>query len=54
MNELSVPKELRDSIPVIADEAGVIWIYGIGVAQRCAVTKNSNEIMIIKALEHKI
>lgn len=54
MNELSVPLELRDSIPVIADEAGVIWIYGIGVAQRCAVTKNSAEIMIIKALKRKI
>ena len=54
MNELSVPNGLRDSIPVIADEAGVIWVYGIGVAQRCAVTKNSNEIMIIKASKHKI
>lgn len=54
MNELSVPNGLRDSIPVIADEAGVIWVYGIGVAQRCEVTKNSNEIMIIKASKHKI
>ncbi|MGN0493556.1 MAG: tRNA lysidine(34) synthetase TilS [Acutalibacteraceae bacterium] len=54
MNELAVPKELRGSIPVIADEAGVIWVYGIGVAQRCAVTKNSDEIMIIKVSERKI
>ena len=54
MNELSVPKELRDSLPVIADEAGVIWIYGIGVAQRCAVTKNSAEILIIKSERRKI
>lgn len=54
MNELSVPKELRDSLPVIADDAGVIWIYGIGVAQRCAVTKNSAEILIIKSERRKI
>lgn len=54
MNELSVPLELRDILPVIADESGVIWIYGIGVAQRCAVTKNSAEIMIINALQRKI
>ena len=54
MNELSIAPELRDSLPVIADEAGVIWIYGIGVAQRCAVTKNSAEVMIIKAFKHKI
>ena len=54
MNELSIPPELRDSLPVIADETGVIWIYGIGVAQRCAVTKNSAEVLIIKAFKHKI
>ena len=54
MNELSIPPELRDSLPVIADEAGVIWIYGIGVAQRCTVTKNSAEVLIIKAFKHKI
>ena len=54
MNELSVPPELRDSLPVIADEAGVIWVYGIGVAQRCAVTKNSAEVMIINAFKRKI
>lgn len=54
MNELSVPTELRDSLPVIADESGVIWIYGIGVAQRCAVTKNSRDIMIINASQRKI
>ena len=54
MNELSVPTELRDSLPVIADDEGVIWIYGIGVAQRCAVTKNSRDIMIINASRSKI
>ena len=54
MNEHRVPAELRESLPVIADDAGVIWIYGIGVAQRCAVTKNSREILIINASQSKI
>lgn len=54
MNEYRVPAELRDSLPVLADDAGVIWIYGTGVAQRCAVTKNSKEIMIINASQRKI
>ena len=53
MNECCVPTDVRDSLPVIADEAGVIWIYGIGVAQRCAVTKNSRDIMIINASQRK-
>ena len=46
-NECNVPIEERDAIPVIADEKGVIWIYGIGVAHRCAVGENSKRILII-------
>ena len=54
MNELSVPKEQRDIIPLIADDKGVIWIYGIGTAQRCAVTEKTSEILIINVSERKI
>lgn len=54
MNEYHVPTELRDTLPVLADDSGVIWIFGIGVAQRCAVTKNSRDIMIINASQSKI
>ena len=46
-NESNVPKDERDRIPVIADEKGVIWIYGIGVAHRCAVSENSKRIIMI-------
>lgn len=47
--ELAVPQEMRAYIPVIADDKGVIWIYGIGVADRCAVTKKTKEITVITA-----
>lgn len=50
-NESNVPKDERDRIPVIADEKGVIWIYGIGVAHRCAVTENSKRIIMINTNE---
>lgn len=46
-NESDIPKSERDIIPVIADEKGVIWIYGIGVAHRCAVSENSKRIVMI-------
>lgn len=48
-NELSIPTYLRGSIPVISDDKGVVWIYNIGVSQRCAVTpktKNAYEIRV--------
>lgn len=54
MNELDIPAELRNSLPVIADDGGIIWIYGIGVSQRCAVTEKTKRIMIISVSESKI
>ena len=54
MNELEIPKSYRDKIPVIADDNGVIWVYGIGTAQRCAVTEKTSDILIINVSERKI
>ena len=48
--ENKIPKNLRDSLPVIADEKGVVWVYNIGVSARCAVTKNTKRIYEIEVL----
>ncbi len=48
-NESKIPAEERDKLPVIADDKGVIWIYGIGVAHRCAVDKNTKRVLIINS-----
>ena len=50
-SECKIPLEKRDILPIIADNKGVIWIYGIGVAQRCAVTKKTKHILKINAKE---
>lgn len=49
--ENGVPVELRDNIPVIADEKGVIWVHGLGVAQRCAVGHNTKRLYKIEVIE---
>lgn len=50
-NKLDI--DLRDSVPVISDDGGVVWVYGLGVAQRCAVTEKSKSIYVIKVREEK-
>ena len=47
MNEYRVPPEERQSIPVLSDDCGVVWVYGIGVAARCAVTESTKKVMVI-------
>ncbi len=47
-NEFGVPKEERDFIPVLADDKGPVWVYGLGVVQRCSVTASTKRILQIK------
>ena len=52
-SENSIPLEERDNLPVLADEKGVIWVYGFGVSGRCAVTDNTKRILLIEAEKKK-
>ena len=53
-NEEGVPTELREKWPVIADDKGVIWVYKIGVAQRCAPNDKSKKIVEVKCIEREV
>ncbi len=46
-NENKIPCELRDKIPVIADSQGVVWVYSVGIAQRCAITHKTKRYVKI-------
>lgn len=47
-SEKAIPVAIRDKIPVISDDCGVVWVYGVGVAQRCAVNNSSKHIIKIE------
>ncbi len=46
-NEMKIPAEERELIPVISDRKGVVWVYGAGVDERVKVDKNTENIFII-------
>ena len=39
--ECKIPLSIRNTLPVIADDEGVVWVHNIGVCQRCAVNNNT-------------
>ena len=47
--ENKIPPKIRDSIPVVADDMGVIWVYGLGVSQRVAPTDKSKNLLVVEA-----
>ncbi len=41
------PKELRDRIPVVADEEGILWVVGIAVSERSRISAETRRILKI-------
>lgn len=50
--EENISREERDVLPVLADEHGVVWVYGFGVNKRNAITPNTNKAMVIKGVKN--
>lgn len=49
-NETGVPVEDRPSLPVAADENGVLWAFGLGADERCAAGRNTRRALVFEAL----
>ena len=49
--EYKVPLEKRENLPVLSDDQGVVWVYGLGVAERCAVKSSTKKIILVNAKE---
>lgn len=46
-NEMEIPVEKRNSIPVLCDDAGVVWVYLLGVNERCRADDNTDNIIYV-------
>ena len=48
-----IPARYRRDLAVAADDAGIIWIPGLRVSNRCALCDNTRSVMILKLGEPK-
>ena len=46
--EYSVPLSERSLWPVLADDKGIVWVNGMDVAKRCAVTPDTKRVLCIE------
>lgn len=46
--ENNFPVELREQIPVLTDDNGVVWVYSVGVCERCKVDNSSVNIVCVR------
>lgn len=47
LQEEHVPLEERDALPLLCDRSGIVWVCGVGVAERCRPEDNSTHILFI-------
>lgn len=47
--ERKIPLYERSVLPVVCDSEGLVWVYSFGVAERCAVDRNTKKICIFSA-----
>ncbi len=53
-NEYKIPACERQNLPVIADDEGPVWIYKIGVADRCAVNDETKNIYTVNTVKQNL
>ncbi|MBR6694003.1 MAG: tRNA lysidine(34) synthetase TilS [Clostridia bacterium] len=52
-NELKIPQNDRENLPLAADDNGVIWVYGAGVCERVRVDRKTKQITVFEVKERK-
>jgi hypothetical protein len=46
-----VPRDVRDRVPVVVDEAGrIVWVVGVTIAHECRVTTPQTGVVVLKVL----
>ena len=46
-NEMKIPENEREQLPVASDDKGVVWVYGVGIDERVKADKNTKSVFII-------
>jgi tRNA(Ile)-lysidine synthase len=49
--DLKVPRRRRDNIPVVEDEAGIVWVAGYRIAERAKLTPSTRRVLRLSVRE---
>ncbi len=46
--EYNIPIEKRQTLPILCDDEGIVWVYGIGTVARCCANNKSSNIIYVE------
>jgi tRNA(Ile)-lysidine synthase len=47
--DAKVPRRERDSVPIVCDEAGIVWVAGYRIAERAKLSKSTRRALQLRA-----
>jgi tRNA(Ile)-lysidine synthase len=48
MLDAKIPHDRRDRIPIVTDDAGILWVVGCRIAERAKVTGQTKKVLRLK------
>ena len=48
MQDVKIPGDRRDRVPILADEAGILWVVGYRTAERVKITEQTKKVLQLK------
>lgn len=51
--DLKIPREQRDSIPIVCDEQGILWIVGYKISEDYKIDENTKNVLRISCKENE-
>ncbi len=49
--DMKIPRIVRDNLPILCDQKGILWIFGVYRAYRGLIKKNTKKVVRIKILK---
>ena len=54
LTDRKVLKNIRDEIPVVFDQKGVVWLVGYQISDRVKINKSTNRVLAIESIDNEI
>ena len=48
MLDAKIPGDWRSRVPILADEAGILWVVGCRIAERAKITAHTKKVLQIQ------
>ena len=54
MIDEKIPREVRETVPLLADGSHVLWVYGYRISETVKITENTQQVLHVRRITNGI